>query len=74
MYLYRNYPNEEYKGFIYAGKGYGLVLGEMTNHNLDLDRILFILMQSKPDVLPDAILNTTHLDTMHKLEFTKYVG
>ena len=74
LYLYRNYPNEEYKGFIYAGKWYGLVLGEMTNHNLDLDRILFILMQSKPDVLPDAILNTMHLDTMHKLEFTKYVG
>lgn len=74
LYLYRNYPNEEYKGFIYAGKGYGLVLGEMTNHNLDLDRILFILMQSKPDVLPDNILNAIHLDTMHKLEFTKYVG
>ena len=69
LYLYRNYPNEEYKGFIYAGKGYGLVLGEMTNHNLDLDRILFILMQSKPDVLPDNILNAMHLDTMHKLEF-----
>ena len=74
LYLYRNYPNEEYKGFIYAGKGYGLVLGEMTNHNLDLDRILFILMQRKPDVLPDNILNAIHLDTMHKLEFTKYVG
>lgn len=74
LYLFRNYPNEEYKGFIYAGKGYGLVLGEMTNHNLDLDRILFILMQSKPDVLPDNILNAIHLDTMHKLEFTKYVG
>lgn len=74
LYLYRNYPNEEYKGFIYAGKEYGLVLGEMTNHNLDLDRILFILMQSKPDVLPDNILNAIHLDTMHKLEFTKYVG
>lgn len=74
LYLYRNYPNEEYKGFIYAGKGYGLVLGEMTNHNLDLDRILFILMQSKSDVLPDNILNAIHLDTMHKLEFTKYVG
>lgn len=74
LYLYRNYPNETYKGFIYAGKGYGLVLGEMTNHNLDLDRILFILMQSKPDVLPDNILNAIHLDTMHKLEFTKYVG
>ena len=74
LYLYRNYPNEEYKGFIYAGKGYGLVLGEMTNHNLDLDRILFILMQSKPDVLPDNILNAMKLDTMHKLEFTKYVG
>lgn len=74
LYLYRNYPNEEYKGFIYAGKGYGLVLGEMTNHNLDLDRILFILMQSKPDVLPDNVLNAIHLDTMHKLEFTKYVG
>ena len=69
LYLYRNYPNEEYKGFIYAGKGYGLVLGEMTNHNLDLDRILFILMQRKPDVLPDNILNAMHLDTMHKLEF-----
>lgn len=69
LYLYRNYPNEEYKGFIYAGKGYGLVLGEMTNHNLDLDRILFILMKSKPDVLPDNILNAMHLDTMHKLEF-----
>ena len=74
LYLYRNYPNEEYKGFIYAGKGYGLVLGEMTNHNLDLDRILFILMQRKPDVLPDNILNAIHLDTMHKLEFTRYVG
>lgn len=74
LYLYRNYPNEEYKGFIYAGKGYGLVLGEMTNHNLDLDRILFILMQNKPDVLPDNILNAMKLDTMHKLEFTKYVG
>ena len=74
LYLFRNYPNEEYKGFIYAGKGYGLVLGEMTNHNLDLDRILFILMQSKPDVLPDNILNAMHLDTMHKLEFTRYVG
>ena len=74
LYLYRNYPNEEYKGFIYAGKGYCLVLGEMTNHNLDLDRILFILMQSKPDVLPDNVLNAMHLDTMHKLEFTKYVG
>ena len=74
LYLFRNYPNEEYKGFIYAGKGYGLVLGEMTNHNLDLDRILFILMQNKPDVLPDNILNAIHLDTMHKLEFTKYVG
>lgn len=69
LYLYRNYPNEEYKGFIYAGKGYGLVLGEMTNHNLDLDRILFILMQRKPDVLPDNILNAMKLDTMHKLEF-----
>ena len=69
LYLYRNYPNEEYKGFIYAGKWYGLVLGEMTNHNLDLDRILFILMQRKPDVLPDNILNAMHLDTMHKLEF-----
>ena len=69
LYLYRNYPNEEYKGFIDAGKGYGLVLGEMTNHNLDLDRILFILMQRKPDVLPDNILNAMHLDTMHKLEF-----
>lgn len=74
LYLFRNYPNEEYKGFIYAGKGYGLVLGEMTNHNLDLDRILFILMRNKPDVLPDNILNAMHLDTMHKLEFTKYVG
>ena len=74
LYLYRNYPNEEYKGFIYAGKGYGLVLGEMTNHNLDLDRILFILMKRKPDVLPDNILNAMHLDTMHKLEFTNYVG
>ena len=74
LYLFRNYPNEEYKGFIYAGNGYGLVLGEMTNHNLDLDRILFILMQSKPDVLSDNILNAIHLDTMHKLEFTKYVG
>lgn len=69
LYLYRNYPNEEYKGFIYAGKGYGLVLGEMTNHNLDLDRILFILMRNKPDVLTDNILNAMHLDTMHKLEF-----
>lgn len=56
------------------GKGYGLVLGKMTNHNLDLDRILFILMQSKPDVLPDNILNAMKLDTIHKLEFTKYVG
>ena len=74
LYLYRNYPNEAYKGFIYAGKGHGLVLGEMTNHNLDLDRILFILMKRKPDVLPDNILNAMHLDTMHKLEFTNYVG
>lgn len=76
LYLYRNYPNEEYKGFIYIGEGKGLVLGDMTKNNLA--RILYMFFQSKQyaliDVLPDYILNTEHLDTMHKMEFMKYVG
>lgn len=76
LYLYRNYPNEEYNGFIYIGEGHGLVLGDMQKNNLDRILYMFFYRQqySLINVLPDSILNTEHLDTMHKMGFMKYVG